>query len=69
MSKVGHNRIALRAALLFGALITFAGCETKGPAERAGESIDKSVQDAKDAINPPGPSEKAGRSIDKALGK
>ena len=60
-------RVAVLAALLIGAFMTFAGCESKGPAEKAGESIDKGIQNAKDAVNPPGPGEKAGRNIDKAL--
>ena len=53
--------------LLLGALFAFAGCESQGPAEKAGESIDKGIQNAKDAVNPPGPGEKAGRDLDKAL--
>jgi len=69
MTKKGKHRLSLLAALLFGAVTTFAGCESKGPAQRAGETIDKGIQDAKDAINPPGPTEKAGRSLDKALNK
>jgi len=69
MTKKGKHRLSLLAALLFGAVATFAGCESKGPAQRAGETIDKGIQDAKDAINPPGPTEKAGRSLDKALNK
>lgn len=69
MTKNKKHRIAPFAALLFGAVVTLAGCESKGPAERAGESIDKGIQNAKDAINPPGPGEKAGRSLDKALNK
>jgi hypothetical protein len=69
MSKDGKNRIALLTALLLGAVVTCAGCEPKGPAEQAGESIDKGVQNAKDAINPPGPLEKAGRGVDKALNR
>ncbi len=45
---------------------TFTGCE-KGPAEKAGASIDKGVDNIKDAVNPPsGPGEKAGRAIDRA---
>jgi hypothetical protein len=56
-------------ALLLGAFIALAGCESKGPAEQAGEQIDKGVQNAKDAINPPGPLEKAGRAIDKGIEK
>ena len=53
--------------LMIGALAPFVGCESKGPAEKAGESIDKGIQNAKDAVNPPGPGEKAGRNLDKAL--
>ena len=56
-------------ALLLGSFISIAGCESKGPAEQAGEQIDKGIQNAKDAINPPGPLEKAGRAIDKATEK
>lgn len=67
MSKARMSRGARLAALLLGIAAPFAGCEPKGPAERAGESIDRGVQDAKDAVNPPGPVEKAGRSVDKAL--
>jgi hypothetical protein len=54
--------------LLFAALAT-VGCESKGPAEKVGESIDKGVQNAKDAVTPPGNVEKAGREVDKAIGK
>ena len=66
MSKKWHYRFAPLAALLFVAFAT-VGCESKGPAERAGVSIDKGVQNAKDAINPPGPTEKAGRALDRAV--
>jgi hypothetical protein len=52
---------------MFGALATFAGCEDKGPAQKAGESIDKGIKNATDAIDPAGPGEKAGRTVDKAL--
>jgi hypothetical protein len=69
MTKEGKHRLTLLAALLFGAVATFAGCESKGPAQQAGENIDKGIQNAKDTINPPGPAEKAERSLDKALGK
>jgi len=67
MRKQWKHRVALLALLLFGACLTLVGCETKGPAERAGASIDKGVQNAKDAINPPGPTEKAGRALDEAV--
>jgi hypothetical protein len=69
MSSRSKNRISAFAAsfFMFGALAAFAGCESKGPAEKAGESIDQGVQNAKDAVNPPGAAEKAGRNVDKAL--
>ncbi|MGO9463766.1 MAG: hypothetical protein ACLQIB_52155 [Isosphaeraceae bacterium] len=67
MSTEREYRFAPLAALLSVALVTAVGCESKGPAERAGESIDKGVQNAEDAINPPGPSEKVGRAIDNAV--
>jgi MT0933-like antitoxin protein len=69
MIKKWINRVLAFAALLMmlGVFVAFAGCESKGPAEKAGESIDKGVQNAKDAVNPPGAGEKAGRDIDKAL--
>ena len=67
MNKHATNRATLFAGLLLGAVAAFAGCETKGPVQQGGESIDKGVQNVKDTINPPGPVEKAGRSVDKAL--
>jgi len=67
MNKLWKNRSAFLAALLIGAFVSFAGCEDKGPAEKAGESIDKGIQNAKDAVNPPGPGEKLGRGLDKAV--
>jgi hypothetical protein len=69
MSKETRNGVAPLATLLLGVVAAFAGCETKGPAQRVGEDIDKGVQNAKDAINPPGPAEKAGRGVDKALNR
>jgi hypothetical protein len=67
MNKEWKYRSAPLASMVLGALMTVAGCESKGPAERAGAGIDKGVQNAKDAINPPGPAEKAGRALDKAI--
>ena len=46
MSKEWHYRFAPLAALLFVAFAT-VGCESKGPAERAGVNIDKGVQTPK----------------------
>jgi hypothetical protein len=69
MSKGAKNRVAAFAVLMLATVATCAGCEPKGPAQRAGVNIDKGVQSAKDAINPPGPGEKAGRGLDKALNR
>ncbi len=67
MKMERNYRIAALAAVLCVVFATVGGCESKGPAEQAGKSIDKGVQDVKDAVNPPGPGEKAGRAVDKAL--
>ncbi len=47
---------------------TALACERKGPAERAGEKIDKVTQHVRDAVDPPkGPVEKLGRKVDRAV--
>ena len=46
-----------------------SSCKEKGPAEKAGESVDKAVEKVKDAVDPKGPAEKAGEKVDEALGK
>ena len=67
MSKQRKNSISLLAALLFGVVVPFTGCEAeKGPAEKAGAAVDKGIQNAKDAVTNPGPGEKAGRAVDDA---
>ena len=43
-----------------------SGCEEKGPAQKAGENVDKAARNAADALNPKGPLEKAGRAVDDA---
>ena len=67
MSKKWNDRFALLAALTFGVLASIVGCESKGPAEKAGASIDKGVQNVKDTFNPPGPAEKAGGALDSTV--
>lgn len=62
-------RLALLGAISLGSLTLLGGCEAqKGPAEKAGERIDKTRENARDAIDPPGPVEKVGRDIDRAAG-
>ena len=68
---VSKKRVELTAFFAFtlGGTLFLAGCESEGPTEQAGQQIDKGIQNAKDAINPPGPVEKAGRAVDKAINK
>ena len=69
MIKHMSVRLALASTLLLGATTFFTGCESqKGPAQKAGENFDKTVEKATDAVNPPGPVEKVGRDVDKATG-
>ena len=60
-------RLAGLAGMLGAAMILGAGCEDeKGPAEKAGQSVDNAAQKVKDTVSPPGPAEKAGRAVDNA---
>ena len=49
-------------------VVILGSCREKGPAEKAGESMDKAIENVKDAVDPKGPVEKAGEKVDKALG-
>ncbi len=69
--KFIHSLLLITSISL--AVLTF-GCESQGPAEKAGEKIDKSIESTKDAleeatdkITGKGPAEKAGEKIDEAL--
>lgn len=53
--------------LMVGGAVLGTGCEREGPAERAGEDIDRTIEDMKDAVNPPGPAEEAGKELDRAV--
>ena len=69
---VTAGRVLALTAVLEAGIFTFTatGCsENKGPAEKAGEKIDETVDKVKDAVDPKGPAEKTGEKIDKALGK
>lgn len=62
LSRLGYLTVAV-AGLGF-----VAGCE-KGPAEKAGASVDRGVDKVKDAVTGAGPVEKAGRAVDRATGR
>lgn len=70
--KIIHTLLLITSLSL--AVLTF-GCESEGPAENAGEKIDQSIENTKDAleeasdeITGKGPAEKAGEKIDEATG-
>ena len=74
-SKRSHPWHASNAVLaVLASLLILNGCDQQGPAERAGEQVDRSVQDMKadanalfDSPSPnPGPAEEAGRTLDEA---
>lgn len=61
-----------KALIVLSAVACFAlaGCGEKGPAEKAGEQIDKAVEQTKDAVQDvgqQGPAEKAGEAIDQKV--
>jgi hypothetical protein len=58
----------LLAAIIFSSGIAVTGCREKGPAEKAGEKLDKAGEKISDTLDPKGPAEKAGRAVDKAVG-
>ena len=57
----------LLSVCLLPLVASVSSCREKGPAEKAGENIDKAVENVKDAVDPQGPAEKAGEKVDKAL--
>ncbi|MEX1116370.1 MAG: hypothetical protein WEB53_14055 [Akkermansiaceae bacterium] len=59
----------LMSLCLLPVAASLVSCKPKGPAEKAGESVDKVIEDVKDAVDPKGPIEKAGEKVDDALGK
>ena len=62
------KKIGLVASGLLVSL-SLVGCEEKGPAQKAGESIDKAGKDLKDSVDPRGPAQKAGEKLDNAINK
>ncbi len=64
--RINSRVLPMLLAIPFAVL---AGCSDSepGPAEKAGQSIDKAVEDVRDKVDPQGPAEKAGESIDNAV--
>jgi len=59
----------LLSLCLFPLVASVISCREKGPAEKAGENVDKAVEKVKDSVDPKGPVEKTGKKVDDALGK
>ncbi|MGZ9261429.1 MAG: hypothetical protein ACXW6V_18300 [Candidatus Binatia bacterium] len=60
-------RVVASALLVLGGALVGVGCEREGAVEKAGKQVDKTVEEAKDKLNPEGPVEKAGKQVDKAV--
>jgi hypothetical protein len=50
MMEIGRRMLAITAAAAIASTGALAACEKQGPAERAGQSVDRAVKDAKDAL-------------------
>ena len=55
------------STFFMAATVFSTGCVQKGPAQQAGENIDRAVENMQDVVDPPGPVEKAGRDLDRAI--
>jgi hypothetical protein len=60
-----HAVLVLGLAVGTGMLTT--ACRDKGPAERAGENVDRTIDKLDDKLDPKGPAERAGLKIDRAV--
>ena len=62
-----RNQTCVLPMLLAIPFFVLVGCSEPGPAEKAGQSIDKAVEDVRDKLDPAGPAEKTGRKIDETI--
>lgn len=62
-----RNPTRVLPMLLAIPFFVLVGCSEPGPAEKAGQSIDKAVEEVRDKLDPAGPAEKAGEKIDDAV--
>jgi hypothetical protein len=68
MKTISLKKLMTAAMTLIVAGV-LVGCEEKGPAQKAGESLDRAGKDLKNSVDPRGPAEKVGDKVDNALGK
>ncbi|MDX5362534.1 MAG: hypothetical protein LPJ91_00050 [Pseudazoarcus pumilus] len=62
-----RNQTRVLPMLLAIPFFVLVGCSEPGPAEKAGQSIDKAVEDVRDKLDPQGPAESAGEKLDNAV--
>lgn len=62
-----RNQTRVLPMLLAIPFAVLVGCSDPGPAEKAGQSIDKAVEDVRDKLDPAGPAESAGEKVDDAV--
>jgi hypothetical protein len=60
-------RSLVLSTFFMAATVFSTGCVQKGPAQQAGENIDRAVENMQDVVDPPGPVERAGRDLDRAI--
>jgi hypothetical protein len=61
------KQLLLLAVCSMSILAALSSCKKKGPAEKAGEKVDETIEKVTDAVNPKGPLEKAGEKVDDAI--
>jgi hypothetical protein len=54
--------------ILLVVAVLSSACAKKGPAQKAGEKVDRAADKVSDTLDPKGPVEKAGRAVDRATG-
>ncbi|HEY4252785.1 MAG TPA: hypothetical protein VGM87_16355 [Roseomonas sp.] len=65
MRSIGRTALASLAVLALA--LPLIACDD-GPAERAGQRVDRTLERARDTVDPPrGPVERAGRAVDRAV--
>lgn len=58
----GNKRLTSLTIIVLA--LGLGACEQQGPVERAGERVDETMDEAKDALDPQGPAERAGEKVD-----
>jgi hypothetical protein len=56
--------VVLAVVCVTGVLLA---CSKKGPVEKVGVKLDKTMDKVQDAVTPDGPAEKAGKKLDKVI--